>query len=121
MNVSKSRTLLCKIVTSQGFFMQGMPGAKPYPSQAERTIAQYKESMQFKEQVKLHCWGCGGDHFWMRRSVVTCPRGSEPQVLAKAKENYKEWMAEVKKGGIKPKAKEKRGRPRSPSLTTSTS
>jgi hypothetical protein len=35
--------IACKIVTSQGFFMQGMPDAKVYPSQAETTIAQYKE------------------------------------------------------------------------------
>ena len=39
--------IACKIVTSQGFFMQGMPGAKAYPSQAETTIAQYKEGTQF--------------------------------------------------------------------------
>ncbi len=44
----------------------------------------------------------------MRRSVITCPHGTEPQVLAKAKENYEEWMAGVKKGGIKPKAKGKK-------------
>ncbi len=31
-----------KIVTSQGFFMQGTPSAKAYPSQAEMTIAKYK-------------------------------------------------------------------------------
>jgi hypothetical protein len=79
-----------KIVTSQGFFMQGVPGAKAYPRQAEMTIAQYKEGTQFKEQVKLHCWGCGGDHSWMRRSVVTYPRSTEPHVLAKAKANYEE-------------------------------
>jgi hypothetical protein len=41
--------IACKIVTSQGFFMQGMPSAKGYPSQAETTIAQYKEDTQFKE------------------------------------------------------------------------
>jgi hypothetical protein len=41
----------------------------------------------------------------MRPGVVTCPHCTEPQVLAKAKANYEEWMAKVKKGGIKPKAK----------------
>jgi hypothetical protein len=96
-----------KIVTSQGYFMQGMPGAKAYPSQAERTITQYKEGTQTKEHVKLHYWGCGSNHSWMRRGVVTCPCSTEPQVLAKAKENYEKWMVEVKKGGIKPKAKGK--------------
>jgi hypothetical protein len=30
------------IVTSQGFFVQGTPGAKVYPSQAETTNAEYK-------------------------------------------------------------------------------
>jgi hypothetical protein len=51
-----------KIVTSQGFIMQGAPSAKAYPSQAETTIAQYKEGTQFKERVKLHFWGCSGNH-----------------------------------------------------------
>jgi hypothetical protein len=80
--------IACKIVTSQGFFMQGTPGAKVYPSQAETTIAQYKEGTQFKDQVKLHCWGCGGNYSWMRCGVVTCPRGTEPQFLTKAKASY---------------------------------
>jgi hypothetical protein len=53
--MSANPGLTCKIVTSQGFFMQGTPGAKAYPSQAETTIAQYKEGTQFKEQVELHC------------------------------------------------------------------
>ncbi len=44
----------------------------------------------------------------MRHGVVTCLCGTEPQVLAKAKENYEEWMAEVKRGGIKLKAKGKK-------------
>jgi hypothetical protein len=47
--------IACKVVTSQAFFRQGTPGAKAYPSQAEMTIAKYKECMQFKERVKLHC------------------------------------------------------------------
>jgi hypothetical protein len=68
-----------------GFFMQGTPSAKAYPSQAEMTIAKYKESTQFKERVKLHCWDCGGDHSWMRRGVITCPCSTEPQVLEKRK------------------------------------
>jgi hypothetical protein len=70
--------------------MQGTPSAKAYPSQAETTIAKYKEGKHFKEKVKLHCWGCGSDHSWMRRCVITCPRSTEPQVLAKAKDNYEE-------------------------------
>jgi hypothetical protein len=45
--MSEIQDITCKIVTSQGFFMQGMPGAKAYPSQAETTIAQYKEGTQF--------------------------------------------------------------------------
>jgi hypothetical protein len=100
--------IACKIVTSQGFFMQGMPSAKAYPSQAETTIAKYKEGTQFKERVKLHCWGCGGDHSWMCHDIITCLCGTEPQVLPKAKDNSEQWMVEVKKGGIRPKTKEKK-------------
>jgi hypothetical protein len=77
-----------KIVTSQGFFMQDTPSAKAQPSQAEMTMAQYKEGTQFKERVELHCWGCSGNQTWMHHGVITCPCGTEPQVLAKAKENY---------------------------------
>jgi hypothetical protein len=77
-----------KIVTSQGFFMQGTPGAKAYPSQAETTIAKYKECTQVKERVQLHCWGFSGNHSWMHRGVITCPCSTEPQVLTKAADSY---------------------------------
>jgi hypothetical protein len=44
----------------------------------------------------------------MRRGVITCLCSTEPQVLAKANDNYEQWMVEVKKGGIRPEAKGKK-------------
>jgi hypothetical protein len=79
----QNQDIACKIVTSLGFFMQGTPGT--YPSQTEKTLAKYKEGTQFNEKAKLNCWGCGGNHSWMRRGIITCPCSTKPQFSCRQK------------------------------------
>ena len=96
-----------KIVSSQGFFMQAHGAAAANPSRAEKTLARYKDGDTTRERPKLNCWGCGGDHTWMRRGVIECPRGTEPQIIANAKKKHAEFVADIRKNG--PRRRGRRG------------
>ena len=75
------------MLQSQGFFINS---AGALVSQAEKTLAQHAPP------TKKNCWGCGGDHSWMTAGKVTCPRGSEPSVIAAAKQKYEEYKRNSK-------------------------
>jgi len=95
-----------KIVSSQGFFMQAQGAVTANPSRAEKTLARYKDGDTTRERPKLNCWGCGGDHTWMRRGVIECPRGTEPQVIANAKKKHAEYVEEIRRN---PRRRGRRG------------
>jgi hypothetical protein len=58
--------------------------------------------------VKLHCWGCGGNHSWMRKGKIVCPRGTNPQVIKKVDERYAEFKDAQAKWGQKPKGENRK-------------
>jgi len=66
---------------SQGFFasVSAGAGASIYASQAEQTLTKYSKD---GKPIKRVCWGCGGDHTWMIKGVIMCPRKNEPQIDA---------------------------------------
>jgi hypothetical protein len=86
------------MLASQGFYtvVAGEVGA--YVSQAEKTLGKYKDD-KTRERTKLNCWGCGGDHSWMRKGKIVCPQGSNPQVIKKADECYTEFKDTQANGG----------------------
>ena len=96
-----------KIVSSQGFFMQAQGTGAANPSRAEKTLARYKDGDSTRERPKLNCWGCGGDHTWIRCGVIECPRGTEPQIIANAKKKHGEFVADLRKNG--PRRRGRRG------------
>ncbi len=92
----------------QGFLTKVM-GAGAYPSQAAATIQKYKSDTKgggIGERKPLECWGCSGDHSWMKAGKIVCPRGNNPAVQAKAKELYEAYKA----SGRSRRYKEKKGR-----------
>jgi hypothetical protein len=77
-------------------FLTNIVGVGAYPSQAEATIQKYKTNMKGSgggTKKPLECWECGGNHSWMKGGKISCPRGNNPAVQAKAKERYKAYKA----------------------------
>ena len=71
-------------------------------SQAEKTLSHYNGNDTGK-RPKKNCWGCGGDHSWMHKGKVVCPRGTDPTIIKTAAEKYaayKELMA-AKRGACR--------------------
>ncbi len=95
------------MLASQGFYtvVAGEVGA--YVSQAEKTLGKYKDG-ETRKCMKLHCWGCGGDHSWMRKGKNVCPHGPDPRVIKKADERYAEFKDAQAKRGQKPKGKNRK-------------
>jgi hypothetical protein len=90
------------MLQSHGFFLQGIGSAGTLASQAENTIAKYKD----RPPTKLNCWGCGGNHSWMKAGKIICPHGTEPIVIKTTKEKCKAYRkmhgnknSKQKKGG----------------------
>ena len=85
------------MLASQGFFASASAGAGAgvYASQAEQTLTKYDKD---GKPVKRTCWGCGGDHSWMLKGVIVCPRKGEPQVVQAAENKFAEYKAKIKKG-----------------------
>jgi hypothetical protein len=95
------------MLSSQGFYtvVAGEVGA--YASQAEKTLGKYNDGKMHK-RAKLNCWGCSGNHLWMRKGKIVCPCGSDPQVIKKADEHYAEFKDAQAKWGQKPKGENKK-------------
>ncbi len=77
----------------QGFFSAGHPieeAVPAYPSQAEKTLAQYNPdgTNSNPDRKPLTCWGCSGNHSWMKWKKIACPHRNDPNVQACAKEAY---------------------------------
>ncbi len=89
----------------QGFLTK-VVGAGAYPSQVEATIQKYKSDTKgggIGGRKPLECWGCSGDHSWMKAGKIVCPRGNNPAVQAKAKERYEVYKASGRSRGYKGK------------------
>jgi hypothetical protein len=89
----------------QGFLTKVI-GAGVYPSQAEATIQKYKSDTKgggIGGRKPLECWGCSGDHSWMKAGKIVCPRGNDPAVQAKAKEGCEAYKASGRSRGYKGK------------------
>ncbi len=95
----------------QGFYASVLDDdTAAFNSQAERTLARYGEGAQPLIDRDAawckNCFGCGGDHSWMKDKKVNCPRASDPAVAKRAAENYKKYLQRVKEL----REKRKRGR-----------
>ena len=85
------------MLASQGFFASASAGAGAgiYASQAEQTLTKYDKD---GKPVRRTCWGCGGDHSWMLKGVIVCPRKGDPLVIQAAEKRFVEYKAKFKKG-----------------------
>ena len=97
-------------VLGQGFYAN-VPAddAVALNSQAERTLARYGEGANPTVDGKVrrkNCFGCGGNHSWMKDKRINCPRAGDPEVAKRAAENYKKYLEKVKEM----REKRKRGR-----------
>jgi hypothetical protein len=56
----------------QGFFSTiiGESSATAFPSQAEQTLNRYSSGGSQHDHLPLKCFGCGGDHPWMKNNKV---------------------------------------------------
>jgi hypothetical protein len=88
------------VLVGQGFFVKAPGNAVAYVSQAENILGQYKEGATNAIPPR-RCWGCGGNHSWMQKGKVVCPRGSEPQIVKAYTDRYAAWKAALKWGGGK--------------------
>ncbi len=78
-----------------------VPGnAGAYASQAKNMLGQYKECATNASPPRS-CWGCCGNHLYMQKGKVVCPRGSEPQIIKAATDKYTAWKVTLKRGGGK--------------------
>jgi hypothetical protein len=95
------------MLASQGFIISPVGNASAYASQAKKTISYYMDGKRCK-RPKLSCWGCSGNHSWIKRGKVVCPCGTDPQVIKVADQWYAEFKDTQAKRGNKPKGKGKR-------------
>jgi hypothetical protein len=58
-------------------------------------LQKYKDSAPNKH----HCWDCKGNHSWMVRGKLVCPRGTDPQTIKNAATKFTAYKASLKKGG----------------------
>jgi hypothetical protein len=94
------------MLVSQGFFAKAPGNTGTYASQAKHTLGYYKDGA-INVSLPRSCWGCGGNHSWMQKGKVACPRGSKPQVVKVAAEKYAAWKVELKRSGGKSKSQKK--------------
>jgi len=95
----------------QGFYSNIIgKDASAYPSQVEKTLSCYVDRRDDRtkgcERRPLECFGCGGDHSWMKDKKIVCPHGTEPAVIKRAAEAYKKYLERVKEL----RSKQSRGR-----------
>jgi len=90
----------------QGFFSTiiGESSATAFPSQAEQTLNRYSSGGRQRDRLPLKCFGCGGDHPWMKNKKVVCPKATEPGIAKKAEAEYEAFRrrlaeARTKRGG----------------------
>jgi hypothetical protein len=95
------------MLASQGFIMSPVGDAGAYASQDAKMMTYYKDG-EHHEHSKLSCWGCGGNHSWMKRGKVVCSRDTDPQAIKVAGQRYAEFKDAQAKRGNKPKGKGKR-------------
>ncbi len=90
----------------QGFFATaiGEGSATAFPSQAEQTLNRYSGGSNQRDRMPLKCFGCGGDHPWIKKKKIVCPKAKEPGVAKKAEAEYEAFRrrlaeARAKRGG----------------------
>jgi hypothetical protein len=57
-------------------------------SQAEQTIDHYSGGGNQHDRLPLKCFGCGGNHPWMKSKKIVCPKAKEPGVAKNAEAQY---------------------------------
>ena len=75
----------------QGFYSNIIgDDASAYPSQAKKTLSRYgnrrNNRTKGRERRPLECFGCDGDHSWMKDKKIICPHGTEPAVIKRWEE-----------------------------------
>jgi hypothetical protein len=85
----------------QGFYTNVSDNdSTAFNSQAEQTLARYSEGakplIRRDAARRKNCFGCGGDHSWMKDKKVVCPCASDPTVAKRAAEMYKKYLERVK-------------------------
>ncbi len=83
----------------QGFYTNATGNdAAAYPSQAKKTLSRYSNGgggsnrSRNRKQCPKECFGCGGNHSWMKNKKVMRPWGSDPAVIKHASEMYKKYL-----------------------------
>jgi hypothetical protein len=94
------------MLVSQGFFVKAPGNAGAYASQSENMLGHYKVGAT-NISPPCSCWGCGGNHSWMRKGKVVCTCGSDPQVFKATADRNAAWKAALKGGGGKSKSQTK--------------
>jgi hypothetical protein len=85
----------------QGFYSTiiGGESAPAFPSQAEKTLTRYSSGGGQRERLSLKCFGCGGNHPWIKDKKIMCPKAKEPGVAKNTEaqyEAYRHRMAEAR-------------------------
>jgi hypothetical protein len=85
----------------QGFYSNVIGNdAAAYPSQAEKTLSRYsgcrEDSNNGHERRPLECFGCGGNHSWMKDKKVVCPCRTDPAIIRCTSKNYKRYLEKLK-------------------------
>ncbi len=83
--------------------MKASGDAGAYTSQAKNTRDYYKDGAT-NVRPPCNCWGYGGNHLWMQKGKIVCPRGSKPQVIKAATNEYAAYKEELKRSSVKPKS-----------------
>ena len=103
--VKQMQEIACGML-GQGFFSTVIGGASApaFPSQAEQTLNRYSSGGNQRNRLPLRCFGCGGDHPWMKNKKVVCPKAKEPGVAKNAEAQYEAFRRRIaedrkKRGG----------------------
>jgi hypothetical protein len=85
----------------QGFYSNVIgDNAAAYLSQAEKTLSRYSgrrdDRNNGRERRPLECFGCDGNHSWMKNKKIVCPRGTDPAVIKRATKNYRKYLKRLK-------------------------
>jgi hypothetical protein len=106
--VKQMQDIACGML-GQGFYSNVIGGgdAPAFASQAEKTLSNYKGGEdQRRKRRPLKCFGCGGDHSWMKDKKVVCPNSKDPANIRCAANQYKKYKERItehraKRGGNK--------------------
>ncbi len=94
---------IARDLLGQGFYTNATGNdAAAYPSQAKKTLSCYSNGGggsdwgRDRKRRPKECFGCGGDHSWMKNKKFVYPWGSNPAVIRHASKIYKKYLKQLK-------------------------